>query len=141
MGLNTRISLVADILRTVDDGKNSSELVVDLLSQRPLVLRTDVMGLIPLAVKFGFLTDHDKKLDITQSGRDFMNYVDSTSEEISSISNPTEQDYSTLDKILKEIAEKYKTKDDEVYKEMNEIRKKDYFIEILFHVFLLFVTW
>ncbi len=123
MGLNTRISLVADILRTVDNGKNSLELVVDLLSQRPFVLRTDIMGLIPLAIKFGFLTDNDKKLDITQSGRDFMNYVDSTSEEVSSISNPTEHDYSPLDKTLKEIAEKYKTQDDDVYKDMNEIRQ------------------
>ncbi len=124
MGLNNRISLLADILRTVEGGKNSIELVVDLLSQRPFVLRTDILGLVPLAIKFGFLIDQDKKLNITQTGRDFMNYVDSTSEEISSISNPTEKNYPTLDKTLKEIAEKYKTKDDDVYDDMNEIRQQ-----------------
>ena len=124
MGLSTQISLLIDILRSVDNGKNSSDEIIDFLSQRPLILRNEIIGLIPLGIKLGFLNESEKKIVITQSGLDFMNYVDSISEKISLISNPMDEDYTTLDKTIKNVAEKYEKTNTDVYDDIMKIRKE-----------------
>lgn len=124
LGLSSRLALLTDIIRTINDGKNSMELVINQLSSRPMVLGSDVLALVPLGKKFGFIEGEDKNLRITKQGLDFMNYIDNTLQEITNLANPAEEDYATLDKKLKDIGNKYLERDEqqEVYSDIQEIR-------------------
>ena len=91
MGIGSKISLVADVIRSVSNGKTSLQEVVDYLASRPLVLGSDITSIVPLAKKFGFIEGEDGDFVITKHGLEFMKYVDSTSEATSKIASPMEE--------------------------------------------------
>lgn len=124
LGLGSRLALLTDIIRTINDGKNSLELVTEHLSSRPMVLGSDIIALVPLGIKFGFIDGNEKNLRITKQGLYFMNYIDNTAQEISNLASPTDEDYATLDKKLKDIGIKYKKQNgqSEVYNDIQGIR-------------------
>ena len=124
MGLSSKLELMANIIRIINQGKNTVNLVTEHLSQQPMVLVTDVIALIPLAKKFGFVDGEEKDLRITKSGLDFMNYIEGVSEEISLFSNPMDEDYSTIDKKIKDIGRKYEKKDSDVFHDIQKIREE-----------------
>jgi len=123
LGLSSKLELVADIIRTINSGKNSSELVIEHLSKQPLVLVSDVVSLIPLAKKFGFIDGEDQNLQATKSGLVFMNYIDSTSEEINILTNQMEEDYSTVDKRILDVGRKYEQIDPDIFADIQKIRE------------------
>lgn len=124
MSLSSKLNLICEIIRTVKDCAHPLVHVVEQLSNRPAVLGSDVVALIPLARKFGFIEGDDNNLSITKQGLDFMNYVDSMEQEIINRTSPMEEDYETLDKKLKIIGGKYQDKKElkGVYDDIQEIR-------------------
>ena len=123
MGIGSKISLVADIIRAVSNGKTSLQEVVEYLADRPLVLGSDITSIVPLARKFGFIEGEDGSLVITKQGLEFMKYVDSTSEETSKIASPMEENYETLDKLITDIGAKYENKNKQVFDDIQELRR------------------
>ena len=114
MGIGSKISLVADVIRSVNSGKNSLEEVIEDLVKQPLVLGSDIESIVPLARKFAFIEGEDDDLCITKQGLEFMKYVDGTSRETSELGSPMEEDYVTLDKVIRDVGAKYEkeNKDD-----------------------------
>ena len=123
MGIGSKISLVADIIRSVSNGKTSLQEVVDYFASRPLVLGSDITSIVPLAKKFGFIEGEDGDFVITKHGLEFMKYVDSTSEATSKIASPMEENYQTLDKLIMDIGAKYKEVNKQVYDDFQELRR------------------
>jgi len=123
LGIGSKISLVADIIRAVSNGKTSLQEVVEYLADRPLVLGSDITSIVPLARKFGFIEGEDGSLVITKQGLEFMKYVDSTSEETSKIASPMEENYETLDKLITDIGAKYENKNKQVFDDIQELRR------------------
>jgi hypothetical protein len=56
LGIGSKISLVADVIRSVNSGKNSLEEVIEDLVKQPLVLGSDIESIVPLARTNGCLT-------------------------------------------------------------------------------------
>ena len=113
MGIGSKISLVADIIRAVRNDKTSLQEIVDYLASQPLILGSDITSIVPLAKKFGFIEGEDGNLAITKQGLEFMKYVDTTSEATSKIASPVEANYQTLDKLIMDTGAKYKKDPDE----------------------------
>ena len=123
LGIGSKISLVADVIRSVNSGKNSLEEVIEDLVKQPLVLGSDIESIVPLARKFAFIEGGDRDLRITKQGLEFMKYVDATSRETSEIASPMEENYKTLDEMLKEIGAKYEKDDKKVFDDIQKIRR------------------
>ena len=123
MGIGSKISLVTDVIRSVNSGKNSLEEVIEDLAKQPLVLGSDITSIVPLAKKFGFIEGEDGDFVITKHGLEFMKYVDSTSEATSKIASPMEENYQTLDKLIMDIGAKYKEVNKQVYDDFQELRR------------------
>ena len=123
LGTGSKISLIVDIIHSVNDGQKSLLDIVEDLSKRPMILGSDIESIVPLARKFGFIEGEDPDLRITKEGLEFMKYVDSTSRETSELASPMEENYRTLDETLKEIGEKYKKEDKKVFDDIQEIRR------------------
>ena len=123
MGIGSKISLVADIIRSINSGKNSLEEVIEDLVKQPLVLGSDIESIVPLARKFAFIEGGDCDLRITKQGLEFMKYVDATSRETSEIASPMEENYRTLDQLIMDVGAKYKKENKHVFDDIQEIRR------------------
>lgn len=126
LGIGSKMSILADIVRVIESGKNSTELITTIFSTRSNILKTDVLGLILLGYQFGFLSGDDKNITVTKSGRHFMHYVEDTADKISQITNPADEKYSPLDNVLKQIEDKYQTSDSEIVSDLLKIRQAIY---------------
>jgi len=123
LGIGSKISLIADVIRSVNSGKNSLEEVVEDLAKQPLVLGSDIESIVPLARKFAFIEGEDGDLCITKQGLEFMKYVDATSRETSELASPMEENYRTLDKLIMDVGAKYEKENKQVFDDIQEIRR------------------
>ena len=118
MGLLTKLSLISEILQAVKNGQDSIAKITDFLSERPNVLGSDVVSIMPLIRKFSFLEGEDDELKITQEGVAFMNYLQGSFEERTKVMSPTDEDlpsdeygnemFSTVTAAFNEVNNKYK---------------------------------
>lgn len=123
LGIGSKISLVADVIRSVSSGKNSLEEVIEDLVKQPLVLGSDIESIVPLARKFAFIEGGDRDLQITKQGLEFMKYIDATSRETSELASPMEENYRTLDQLIMDVGAKYEKENKQVFDDIQEIRR------------------
>lgn len=124
MGIGSKVELLSEIIHSLGDGKKPLQKVMEGLARRPMVLGSDISAIVQLAKKFGFIEGEDDGLEITKQGLEFMKYVDSVSRETSELGSPMEEDYVTLDKVIRDVGAKYEKENKDVFDDIQNIRSK-----------------
>ena len=149
MGLLTKLSLISEILQAVKNGQDSIAKITDFLSERPNVLGSDVVSIMPLIRKFSFLEGEDDELKITQEGVAFMNYLQGSFEERTKVMSPTDEDlpsdeygnemFSTVTAAFNEVNNKYKG-NKEILADIKDLYEK-YLFRLTRHTSLEMMTY
>jgi len=82
MGLGTKFQLMTEVLRTVYSGKDTINGVLKEMGKRPLVKGSEVLSIIGLSKRFGFLSGTENNLKIESPGLEFMKYIESEPSQI-----------------------------------------------------------